>query len=81
MKTIANEPMNPTEAYFDGKGERVSSNDNAVAILKDYGLTKREHFAGLALQGLIAKYGTEFQKEHAHESVYMADQLIAELNK
>jgi len=54
------------------------------------GLTKREHFAGLAMQGLLAsidpdspdwcpkKQVVDYMVE---QSVYMADALIAELNK
>jgi hypothetical protein len=43
------------------------------------GLTKREHFAGLAMQGLLAagfsgKYTTKYAPEHA-------DALLAELAK
>jgi len=44
------------------------------------GLTKREYFAALALQGLIAKFGTEFQVNHATDAVYYADSLITALN-
>ena len=48
-----------------------------------WGLTKREHFAGLAMQGMIAgsqglKISTE---EFAFQSVKLADALIAELEK
>jgi len=43
-------------------------------------LTKREYFAALALQGLVAKYGTEFQESHSMEAVYYADSLINALN-
>jgi len=48
-------------------------------------LTKREHFATLAMQGLLAHYLSEHVtgwdiKTYAAESVALADALIAELN-
>lgn len=46
----------------------------------NYGLTKREYFAAMAMQGMIAKYGTDYQSSHAKESVYMADELMEALN-
>lgn len=46
-----------------------------------YGLTKREYFAAMALQGMIAKYGTDYQSGQAKECVYMADELINALNQ
>lgn len=45
------------------------------------GLTKREHFAAMAMQGLLALRG-DMRLEHTAESaVACADALIAELNK
>ena len=54
-----------------------------------YGLTKREHFAGLIAQGLLANYkpcdftGGQVQMEASIivTSVEMADAIIAQLNK
>jgi hypothetical protein len=53
------------------------------------GLTKREYFAGLAMQGLLTRvpnrHGNEVDlgvlesKRIASEAVYMADALLAEL--
>ena len=40
------------------------------------GLTKREHFAGLAMQGLLAHYGTVVNETFA---VKFADALLKEL--
>jgi len=48
------------------------------------GLTKREYFAGLALQSYINNYfgGSERDTEHcAKMSVHMADALLEELKK
>lgn len=46
------------------------------------GLNKREYFAGLALQGLLANQGKTVGLEHAATvAVNYADALIEELNK
>jgi hypothetical protein len=46
------------------------------------GLTKREHFAGLAMQGLLAS-GPHDCDEHgvAHDAVLNADALLAALER
>jgi len=44
------------------------------------GLTKREYFAAMALQGLLAN-SDHFPHDCVAQSVKMADQLIIELNK
>ena len=47
------------------------------------GLTKREHFAGLAMQGLITLTGSFGADEEitARRCLKMADALLAELDK
>jgi hypothetical protein len=47
------------------------------------GLTIREHFAAMAMQGIAAYYGAaQFKPEHLAEwAVTRADALIAELSK
>jgi hypothetical protein len=45
------------------------------------GLTKREYFAAMAMQGFLAKYGTDYYQQHAKESVLQADALINALNE
>ncbi len=51
------------------------------------GLTKREYFAGLAMQGILAKLGglTEFDSGFidrvSQNAVWQADSMIRELNK
>lgn len=40
----------------------------------------RCYAAAMAMQGMLAKYGTDYQSQHAVESVYMADELIKALN-
>ena len=66
-ETKPNEPINPIDY----------SNDNYVTR----GLTKREYFAAMALQGMLAKYGSDYQVNNAKEAIYWADALIKELNK
>ena len=43
------------------------------------GLTKREHFAGLAMQGLLAHYGTDGADECASYAVEYANALLKAL--
>jgi hypothetical protein len=45
------------------------------------GLTKREYFAAMAMQGFISKYGTVTPSFISNESVKYADALIEALNK
>jgi hypothetical protein len=35
----------------------------------------------MALQGMLAKYGSDYQVQNAKEAIYWADLLIEELNK
>jgi hypothetical protein len=61
-------------------------NDNAFAAENvSEGLTKREYFTAIAMQGLLAANGDNelpFEYEAiAEESVDMADALISALNK
>ena len=46
-----------------------------------YGLTKREYFAAMAMQGFVSKYGTDYLEECAKDSVKQADALIKALNE
>lgn len=45
------------------------------------GITYREYYAGLALQGLTANGGISFGDSIAKRAVVLADDLINELNK
>ena len=56
--------------------------------LPSYGLTKREHFAGLAMQGLLTdtKWLSGVHSDHvlsatAKQAASLADALLAELDK
>ena len=62
----------------------TKSNEPAFASIHTpwlKGLTKREYFAAMALQGMLAKYGSDYQVQNAKEAIYWADALIEELNK
>jgi hypothetical protein len=45
------------------------------------GLSRREHFAGLAMQGMLVAYPTADKFEIASMSARQADALIAELDE
>lgn len=47
------------------------------------GLTKREYFAGVALQGILAgdQYANEDETRNARNAVRQADELIKALNE
>lgn len=47
----------------------------------DMGLTKREHFAGLAMQALVSHYGANSASEYAIMACKYADTLIKELEQ
>lgn len=61
--------------------------EHSKSIQNLHGLTKREYFAILALQGLLADTGSFFPDQQgtgqlaAQAAVKYADALIAELNK
>lgn len=47
----------------------------------NHGLTKRELFAAMALQGILSNSRIEVTKETSKLAVVLADALITELNK
>ena len=68
------------------KEKKTIANDCSFPViagnyLVDSGLTKREYFAAMAMQGLLSHYGTSYSVQNTMEAVYMADALIEELNK
>jgi hypothetical protein len=68
----ADEPINVIE------NRRASDGFSHYSI----GLTKREYFAGLALQGLIARPNTKgTPTEYGNTAVIHADSLLKELDK
>lgn len=64
---------------FASKFERVSENE--LLYQKHINLTRREYFAGLAMQGLLAMGFINEPDEITAISVDLADRLINNLNK
>ena len=86
MKTEPNEPTNPTTMSFAVE----YSHPTAAAMLPEYenktltGLTKREYFAAMAMQGIASDQTfvkPNEPEEIAERAVAMADALITTLNK
>ena len=66
----AEQPINPTTSW------------NGCEEVSHFGLTKREYFAGLAMQGLLSnseRIGTA--DRYAEISIEFADELLKQLEK
>ena len=76
--TRATESAFPNTVYtYDGDGNRVVSHD-------EEGLTKREYFAALAMQGMLASWpenGRLNPDKTAEHATLFADALITALNQ
>lgn len=70
MRTIKTNPDDKIHATFDHQ-------------FPNLGLTKREYFAAIAMQGLVvtAHASPLSPEDIAHNSIFMADALIRQLNK
>jgi hypothetical protein len=68
----ADRPAAPISVSSSSIGEIICSSDFEYGE----GLTKREHFAGLAMQGLLAHHGIGVHESHA---VVYADALLKAL--
>lgn len=82
MKTEPNESAYPQQTrsevmHPDNNGYA----DPIIAPVIEGGLTKREHFAGLAMQGLMHHKDTQTTDCIVIMAVRIADALIQELNK
>jgi hypothetical protein len=55
----------------------IEYNNNYIS----YGLTKREYFAAMAMQGLLSDYESESIEDYSKYAVQLADTLIEELSK
>ena len=73
----------PITPIFDDQGAVRSLIDEQGFSEHATGLTKREYFAGLAMQGLITLKGSDCSDTDitAVQCVRMADALLAELSK
>jgi hypothetical protein len=76
------QPINPTP--IAGGDNSVISAYDATSVQKFYsGLTKREYFAALAMQGLLARYGDEVDRDNfiSIKSIEYADNLLEKLDE
>lgn len=68
----------------NGKESAFACSDNGTEYTTTWqgqkGLTKREYFAGLAMQGFIAKFNAP-TKKMAEWSVEAADELLKQLDE
>lgn len=82
----ADMPAMPQTDEYRGNLEYYLMHDESIGEppTEGAGLTKREHFAAVAMQGLIASWGqhdvTDFG-EIASDAVLAADALLAELER
>lgn len=82
---------NPNESVNGNIENLMVDNDGNLKEIRGEGLTKREHFAGLAMQGLCSSHHEEhwgnFEIDKGRSiscagvAVTLADALIKELNK
>ena len=78
---MGDEPAFPVECqYRDGLPTTGIQTGNTTGW--EPGLTKREHFAAMAMQGLLSNSACPMPyKVIARDSVIMADELLLELSK
>lgn len=76
-ETKANEPI---QIFVPNSTDPNLSDAVKSAISHPSGLTKREYFAAMAIQGLLAN-GRAFITDNIIDAVKIADALIEELNK
>ncbi len=70
-------PTSPNDAAF---AKAAFYDEFHTPDFPQHGLTKREYFAAVALQGLLA-YSEYLPHDCVVRSVKLADQLVIELNK
>ena len=66
----------PTSPIFDSTGRSIEHYDSYYAT----GLTKREHFAAIAMQGILST-GFRHEEEVAKQAIKAADALLKGLDK
>jgi hypothetical protein len=72
------------DGCLDYRIASIKDQREGIFLFSSYGLTKREYFAAMAMQGMLANsrdYGDKSYEDMAKSSVYVADSLINELNK
>lgn len=86
MKTKPNESIAPqtTETFIPPPphpGGGQSSPTGRIEVKHTLGLTKREYFAALAMQGIISNWKLKDPDDVCRMSVNLADKLIKALNE
>lgn len=77
-----NEEIKPNYGHLNGMEPAFSQKSDHVRCINPEGLTKRELFAAMAMQGLLSTGANWFESQDgAHFSVKWADDLLAELAK
>lgn len=83
MSSIANNPIHPVHTIYQDCGIDGNSGPHFTESIQ-HGMTLRQHYAGLMMQGFIASNTLDFgmgftYKQAAARSIKAADALIAEL--
>ena len=81
--TNADNPAMPQPMVLDSVGNVYNSNEYGAT---EGGLSKREHFASIAMQGILANKQYEAPRRNkiegmAEDAVHAADALLEELSK
>ncbi len=80
LLTAANEPPGALDGYLELRNEAEIRRD----VLAIVSTSKREHFAAMAMHGLLASNAKEAHADYewlANRAVVAADALLAELAK
>ncbi len=88
MTTDPNAPISPVTGFNNVPFIKTSGTDKDIVETQIYaGLTKREYFAALAMQGLLVNYVRDERYYNspsyanvAEDAVWQADELIKKLN-
>lgn len=81
MENKETKPNEPIQVFVPNSTDPNVSYIVKSALSQSNGLTKREYFAALALQGLLPTGISTSIEEDVKNAVKLADLLIEELNK
>ena len=85
MKITGNEPAHPTTTRVELKWDDSQPHtDPKMVAIQEGGLTIRQQFVAMAMQGLCVntgRNGFNYPDSIAEQAVKIADHLISELNK
>ena len=74
---------NPNDSAFNSNAKVEYNDYTKTQYRENTGLTKREYFAGLAMQGILSNFAAKNLKASSvsKEALFHADALIEALNK